>query len=213
MRSRTFTSPQAGACLLFILTGLLSSPAQADTASSYRSPAQWENWISGYEKQDAANPPPSGAIVCLGSSSMLGWHEMLRFDLEPLTVVPRAFGGSNTNDALSYADRIVLPYAPRAIVYYEGENDIAQGITPEQMAATFDQLVAKVHAAYPDCRFYVLSIKPSIERRSLWPRMQAGNALLKQRCEADERLTYVDVSAVFVKHDGADIDIGQRRHV
>ncbi|MBC2595737.1 hypothetical protein H5P28_15830 [Ruficoccus amylovorans] len=203
----------SGWCLF---AGLVALACNAGAQTPYRSPERWEGWIASYEKQDAANPPPKGAIVCLGSSSMVGWHELIGFDLAPLTLVTRGFGGSNTNDALTYADRIVLPLAPRAIVFYEGENDIAEGVSPQLVAETFDRFVDKVHAQYPQCRFYVLSLKPSPLRQALWPKMEATNAFLQERCAADPLLTYVDVSAGMFNDDGslkADIFQSDRLHM
>lgn len=100
------------------------------------------------------------------------------------------------NDALHYADRIVLPYKPRAVVLYEGDNDIAQNISPQKIADTFRQLlVEKIHKKLPECRIYFLSIKPSIRRWDMWPEMQETNRLIGSQCKEDKRLTYVDVAS------------------
>lgn len=185
--------------------------AQADVdyqSRDYNSPLKFESDIERFEKAAAANPPPKGAVVCIGSSSMLGWRDTIESDLAPITVIPRGFGGSNTNDALHYADRIVLPYQPRAIIFYEGENDIAQGIPPQQVAETFKAFVDKIHAELPACRLYFLSIKPSIQRQQLWPAMQEANAMIQKFCSQDPRLTYVDVaSGMFDEEGGLKLDI------
>ena len=130
------------------------------------------------------------------------WHDDLYDDLAPLTVIPRGFSGSNMNDVLHYADRIITPYRPRAVLLYEGDNDIAQGIAPEKIQQTFIELVEKVHAELPKTRFYVLSIKPSPSRWHMWPRMQRANELLAQACAQDGRLTYVDVASGMLGEDG-----------
>ena len=109
----------------------------------YPSPERFEEAIQRYETEAGENPPPEGAIVCVGSSSMKGWHETIKTDLAPPTLIPRGFGGSNMNDALHYVDRIVLPYRPRAVIVYEGDNDVAQGITPEKIADTFSAFAGK----------------------------------------------------------------------
>jgi len=168
----------------------------------YGDPGRFEKDIRRFEASDEKHPPPRGAIVCIGSSSMRGWHGTIEDDLAPLTVVPRGFGGSNMNDVLYYADRIVLPYEPRAVVLYEGDNDIAQGIAPGKIAETFRAFVRKVHGELPDCRIYFLSIKPSIRRWGLWPKMKEANALIAAECAKDERLTFVDVAAGMLDGDG-----------
>jgi len=133
---------------------------------------------------------------------MRGWHETIRTDLAPLTIIPRGFGGSNMNDALYYADRIVLPYKPRAVVLYEGDNDIAQGIYPSKIADTFIDLVKKIHIELPQCRIYFLSIKPSISRWKMWGKMEESNGLIAKECAKDNKLMYVDVASAMLNEAG-----------
>lgn len=196
------------AYMLFILISMnLSGFGQGSEPSSgkkYRNPEHIENKkaIQGFETLDKKQPPPQGAIVCIGSSSMRGWHGAIRSDLTPLTVVPRGFGGSNMNDALHYADKIVLPYKPRAVVVYEGDNDIAQGISPQKISETFMEFVEKIHKQLPECRIYFLSIKPSISRWELWPKMKQANSLIAEVCAKDKRLTFVNVASGMLNNDG-----------
>ena len=174
----------------------------SDVDKEYSSPARFEEAIQGFENADRKQSPPQGAIVCVGSSSMRGWHETIKNDLAPLTIIPRGFGGSNMNEALYYADRIVLPHKPRAVVVYEGDNDIAQGIAPKKIADTFRTFVKKVHKELPKCRIYFLSIKPSISRWSLWQKMKEANSIIAEECAKDKRLTFVDVASGMLDDDG-----------
>lgn len=169
----------------------------------YGSPKRFEGDIQRFETSDKKLLPPKGAIVCIGSSSMRGWHGTIADDLAPLTTIPRGFGGSNMNDMLHYADRIVLPYEPRAIVVYEGDNDIAQGISPKKIAGTFQKFVEKVHKELPKCRIYFLSIKPSISRWNLWSKMEEANSLIAAVCTKDKRLTFVDVASGMLDNKGS----------
>ena len=171
-----------------------AQPSAQDTERQYGSPTRFENSIKRFEAKDKERTPPAGAIVCVGSSSVRGWHATIQQDLAPLTIIPRGFGGSNMNDALHYLDRIVLRYHPRAIVLYEGDNDIAQGISPRKITKTFQAFVNRVHRELPDCRIYFLAIKPSIRRWTLWPQMQQANQSIAAACATDKRLTYVDVA-------------------
>ena len=99
-------------------------------------------------------------------------------------------------DALHYADRIVIPYKPRAVMLYEGDNDIGLfKIGPEQIREFFDGFVVKIHNALPQTRIYVISIKPSIARWHVWPQMQEANRLLKTACESNALLIYIDVAS------------------
>lgn len=160
----------------------------------YGAPGKFEKELKAFEEADKKSPPPAGAIACLGSSSMRMWHATIKEDLAPLTVVPRGFGGSNMNEALHALDRVVVPCKPRAILLYEGDNDIGSGIAPETVRDTFQSLVQKARAALPDVRFYVISIKPSVKRWALWPQMQAANRLLAEACAKGQGLTFIDVA-------------------
>ena len=190
--------------VLFGTLGLLGACATAAVccAAQYGDPARFEKAIRQFEKQDATNPPPAGAIVCTGSSSMRMWHKRIHQDLAPLPVVARGFGGSNMNDLLTFADRIVIAYRPRAVVIYEGDNDIAQGIDPVVIRDKFVALVEKVHTRLPRVRIYCLAVKPSIARWKLWPKMQQANRLLAAQCRRDERLTFVDITSDMLDEQG-----------
>ncbi len=164
--------------------------------------ARFENEIRAFEKSDARQMPPAGAVVALGSSSIRMWHPEIANDLAPLEIVPRGFGGSNMNDALHFADRVLLPYKPAAVLLYEGDNDIAQGQTPEAIVEKFRELTAKLHSEFPEARVYMIAIKPSPSRWEMWPEMKKANELLAAVCAADERLTYIDIVTPMLGEDG-----------
>ena len=183
---RALFLPVAG-FLFFVQTG--------SGQGAYLDPSRFESSVLTFERADSLRMPPAGAIVCTGSSSIRKWHDNIREDLAPLTIIPRGFGGSNMNDLLYYTDRIVLRYKPRAVMVYEGDNDIAQQISPGMITETFRSFVRKVHRSLPDCRIYFISIKPSIARWKLWPEMEKTNRMIEALCDQDPRLTYLDVAS------------------
>lgn len=170
--------------------------------AGYPSVERFEKAIAAFEEKDREAPSPEGAIVAIGSSSMRGWHTTIAEDLEPLTIIPRGFGGSNMNDVLAFADRVIIPYKPRAILLYEGDNDVAQKVPPEKILATYTALADKIHAALPECRIYVLAVKPSPRRWDMWPTMVETNTLLAAACAADERMTYIDIASPMLNEAG-----------
>jgi lysophospholipase L1-like esterase len=186
--------------------GLLCGIHAQDTAktqpATYKDPARFEKNILAFDSADQKQFPPAGAIVAIGSSSMRGWNATIQADLAPLTIIPRGFGGSTLHDAVHYTDRIVIPYKPRAVILYEGDNDMAIGITPEVFLEEFRAFVKKIHDKLPQARIYVLSIKPSISRWNIWPVMQAANKLLAEECAKNPLLTYVDVATGMLGADG-----------
>lgn len=172
------------------------------TDKKYNDPTIFEDAIIQFEQADSIEFPPSNAIIVFGSSSIRGWHKTIRTDLAPLTIIPRGFGGSNMNDALYYLDRIVLPYEPRAVVIYEGDNDIAQGIPPRKIVSTFSKFIKLIHNELPECRIYFLSIKPSISRWHLWEEMKRMNELIEKECSKNPQLIYVDVASPMLNENG-----------
>ncbi|HIE94221.1 MAG TPA: hypothetical protein EYQ83_15680, partial [Acidobacteria bacterium] len=177
---------------LFLVLALVVAPATAQTAAATD---RWDAAIQAFD-DDAANRP-QGAIVLTGSSSFARWRTM-EADLAPLTVVPRGFGGSKMSDVLQYVDRLVLPYKPRAVAIYEGDNDSFGGVPPETVASELKQIIAKIHAALPDTRVYVLSVKPSLARVSVWDTAQATTALYEKIVASDERVHFIDVASPFL---------------
>src|SRR5688572_9613094 len=97
---------------------------------------RWEKDIAAFEAADRISPPLKGGIVFVGSSTIRLWDVKTYFP--DLTIINRGFGGSALADAVRYADRIVLPFEPRLVVVYAGDNDIAGGVTSEEVAVEFE---------------------------------------------------------------------------
>jgi len=192
--------------LFFIMGSLTVSCAKIAIDKAYRDPTVFEKEIQVFETEDLQTFPSNNAIVCIGSSSIHGWHETIHDDLAPLTIIARGFGGSNMNDALYYSDRIVLPYKPRAIVIYDGDNDIAQRISPGKISTTFTKFINKIHSELPECRIYFLSIKPSASRLNMWLQMEQANQLISKKCANDDRLFFIDISTAMLNEDGEPRD-------
>lgn len=166
-------------------------------------PSRWADAIAAFDAD--APSRPSGAIVLTGSSSFARWQTM-EDDLAPLTVVPRGFGGSTMADVLHYVDRLVVPYEPRAVVIYEGDNDTFDGVTPEVIAQQLREIIARIHAALPETRIYVLAVKPSLARVDVWESAQATTALYREIVNADDRLYFIDVATPLLAADGTVMD-------
>lgn len=164
-------------------------------------PEKWAGAIDAFTRRDRDAPPEKGGIVFVGSSSIARWHSLER-DFPGLPVIGRGFGGSTIADSIHYADRIVLPYAPRAVVFYAGENDIAAGDSPAKVADDFATFRERVHKVLPTARILYVSIKPSPSRWHLQSKFTAANALIAKQCAGDARLAYVNVVDAMLGNDG-----------
>jgi lysophospholipase L1-like esterase len=170
----------------------------AQTAAPAATPAKAQDWepeIRKFEESDRTNPPKPGIIVFTGSSSVRRWSTLAE-DMKPLEVVNRAFGGSQFSDLDQYAKRVVNVYHPRAVVVYEGDNDLAPGSpkTPEMVASDLKRFAQIVHSDLPDTWIYVMAIKPSKVRSDTWPQMKAADQLIRDFCKTQPRMQYIDVA-------------------
>jgi len=161
---------------------------------------RWEPAIRRFEEKDRQQFPPKGATLFVGSSSIVGWN--LQEYFPELPAINRGFGGSQIADSVHFADRIVLPYKPRTIVFYAGDNGLAAGKSPQEVLADYRQFVAKVHGALPKTRIVFVAIKPSIRRWHLVEKMRQANRLIREAAQADPRLVFVDVDPPMIGDDG-----------
>ena len=162
---------------------------------------QWEADIKKFEETDRVNPPPKNAILFLGSSSIRLWSS-LQDDFPKAKVINRGFGGSKLADSTYYIDRIVVPYAPGIVVLYAGDNDIAGGLTPQQVFEDYKAFVKDVSRKLPGTKIAFISIKPSPARQNLLPKMKETNELIKAYVEGNKHLVYIDVFTPMLGSDG-----------
>ncbi|HSQ56357.1 MAG TPA: GDSL-type esterase/lipase family protein [Gemmata sp.] len=162
--------------------------------------AKWEKDIAAIEKKLSANPPPAGGVLFVGSSSIVRWDLAKTFPGEDFCNV--GFGGSTIPDCTHFASRIVAPYHPATIVFYAGDNDIAQGHKPMQVASDFHDFVAAVRRNNPTCRILFIPVKPSIARWKLFGVQKEANALVRAYCEKEMGLAYVDIVSAMLRADG-----------
>jgi lysophospholipase L1-like esterase len=116
--------------------------------------------------------------------------------------INRGFGGSELADSVRFAPRIVVPYEPRIVVLYAGDNDLAFGKSPEQVAADFEAFTRLVLGRLPKTKIIFLSIKPSPLRSRLTEKMHKANAHIEAQCKSDQRLLYVDVGSALLGSNG-----------
>ena len=188
---KLFLCPLLLCCCLFVILPVLAQD-------------KWDKEISAFEQQDQANPPAKGGILFTGSSSIRMWKSVAE-DFPGRAVLNRGFGGSQIADITRNFDRLVLPYAPRQIVIYSGDNDIGSGKSPEQVAQDFQELFHRIRAELPRAQVTFISIKPSLARWSKREEMKQANQLIRQFLESKKRGSYVDIWPKMLGPDGTPI--------
>jgi lysophospholipase L1-like esterase len=183
-------------------------------AAERAGPERWEKAIAAFEVADRANPPPQGAILFIGSSTIVRWKTLAQ-DFPEHAVINRGFGGSQIADSVCYADRIVIPCRPRLIVLRAGGNDIHAGKTPEQVAADFQAFVEQVRAKLSDVRIAYMTINATPSRWANVEREKQANQLIQAYIAAGKNLDYIDTWEATQGADGKpreDLFVKDRLH-
>ena len=188
--------------LALVLTATsIALGAQQPPLQPPQDPTRWEPAIQTFEEQDKQNPPPKGGIVFVGASSIVRWNLAESFP-DVKDAINRGFGGSEMADSAKYARRVVVAYAPRTVVLYPGENDIARGTTPETVGAGFVTFYQTVHTALPKARIIAIGLKPTPVRWHLNGKFIEANALIRSYCTSHSNCVYLDVSPGMLGADG-----------
>jgi lysophospholipase L1-like esterase len=181
----------------------LAAAMMAGCAGTPQAPPtdRWEADIQAFEQADRERPPPEGAVLFVGSSSIRLW-DTLGEDLEGVQVINRGFGGSEMDDALRFTDRIILPYRPRQVVVYAGDNDLWSGKSPQQVFEGFRALVGRIHSDLPETRVGFIAVKPSVARWSIEQKVREANELVRRFAATDPRVDYLDIFTPMLGPDG-----------
>jgi len=152
--------------------------------------------INAFQAADQKQPPPPGAVLFMGSSSIRLWATLAQ-DFPEIPVINRGFGGSLIQDSTKFADRIAIPYNPKIIVLYAGTNDLAYGNKkPLQVLSDFEAFVARIHAGLPQTRIVYISINPSVARWNEEADVLETNHLIEEYIlstnSKTERLNYIN---------------------
>ena len=186
--------------VLLLAAVAVGQGAPTTRAAKRHDPKVWEKDIEKFEAADAKAMPAPGGVEFVGSSTIRIWD--LKSAFPGVDALNRGFGGSWSVDCDYYADRIVVKYRPRLVVYYAGDNDIGGGASAASVNQAFADFVGKVKAGVPGVKIVFLAIKPSIARWKKWPEMRKANAMVKDLCEKTEGVSYLDCTAEMLGEDG-----------
>jgi len=188
--------------LLWLAACWLAAPAPvvlcAETPHNY---AQYETEIAAYERMDRTNPPPKGAVVFTGSSTIRRWTTLAE-DLPGQRALNRGFGGSEIADATYFAPRIIFPCQPRMVVIRAGGNDLHKGKSVEEVFADYKEFATQVHAALPAARIVYLSWNPTLARWEQHEKERALNQLVERYTQQAPYLRYLELYDISLGPDG-----------
>lgn len=182
------------ASVLTLLRGAVSQEKAAEKAD------RWEKEIAAMEARDAKQMTPQGGVLFVGSSSIRLWD--LKKSFPDLNAVNHGFGGSQIADSVKHFDRLVTRLAPKTIVFYAGDNDIASGKSPEQVASDFSAFHSLVRNKLPETRLIFLPIKPSGSRWKMIEKQREANRLIREQIAKDPKSVYVEIEKPMLGEDG-----------
>jgi lysophospholipase L1-like esterase len=165
--------------------------------------------VEQFAQADTAKPPVPCQVEFLGSSTIRVWGAALTTDMAPIPVINRGFGGSQMEDVNRWFDRLVPPYRPSAIVFYEGDNDIDAGKSVKRVLADFDTFMKLKSRALGATPVIFVSVKPSKARLDqVRKQAKVNRAVLKQTATRKD-LRYIDIVPAMLDH-GHPKDIFER---
>ena len=145
--------------------------------------------------------PTDSVILFIGSSSIRLW------DLDQYFPnyygLNRGFGGAHISDMLHFFKIIVSLYPIKGVVFYCGDNDIANGKTPNQVYNDFLRIYTKIIRLFPTVKFYYIPIKPSISRWDKWELMNQTNHKILILSKWNAALYYVNTTTPMLQLEGS----------
>jgi lysophospholipase L1-like esterase len=156
-------------------------------------PPFWKSIVE-FRHKDSVTVPPAHPVVFIGSSSFTKWQNVSE-DFPGYTIINRAFGGSTLVDCIRYAFDVVIPYEPKQVIIYCGENDLASSdkVTANDVVVRFKTLFGMIRQNIPHARISYVSMKPSPSRKNLQDKMKAGNKQIRLFLKKQRNADFINI--------------------
>ncbi|MGI9429066.1 MAG: GDSL-type esterase/lipase family protein [Bythopirellula sp.] len=169
--------------------------------STYRAAAleRWSAAIAALEAKDNTEVHPDDSILFVGSSSIRLWNGIAA-DMAPYHPIQRGYGGARWTDVAIFAERLIQPHQYRAIVFFVANDITGDGNdrTPQEVV----DLVAAVHATArqhnPSAPIFYIAVTPTESRWKAWPRIRAGNSLVRSFCERTDNTHFIGTESIYL---------------
>lgn len=206
LQSMTFRNPvisrrhrRSAFLLAALMAATFGAQAEGGQPSSY---AAWQPTMNDFAAADLKRRPDNNGVLFVGSSTIRLWRNLAEDFREQPVVINRGFGGSTLADCDHFVRQLVLQYRPAQVLVYAGDNDLAMGRTPEQVAQTFARFTKAVRAELPRTRIAYISIKPSPARAALLPEIRKTNRLIAEQLGQLENADYINTHNAMLTADG-----------
>jgi lysophospholipase L1-like esterase len=166
-------------------------------------PHPFQKEVDAFVLQDKREAPPLDPILLIGSSSFTFWKDVQQaFPTFP--ILNRGFGGSSLMDLIHFAPQVIFAYAPRQIVIYCGENDLAAAApaSPREVLMRFKRLYKMIRSTWSDVPIVYISIKPSPARWHLEAKFVEANRLINGYLRNKKGAVFLDVHSAMLDSRG-----------
>ena len=161
----------------------------------------YEDEIKHLEK-DSLKIGYKAETIFYGSSSIRLWTSLYN-DFENLKPVNLGFGGSTLAACVWFFERVMVPYHPKRLVIYAGDNDLGDGRHPEEVLIFFQQLVVKAGKRFCDIPCYFVSLKPSVSRWNMIDQFKFTNNLIETEIiKYNNHWKFIDVFKQMIDANG-----------
>lgn len=156
-------------------------------------PSWFDSEVADLERRTRGQRESANGILFYGSSSFTLWDDLDHYFPEH-NVINHGFGGSTLADCAEYFDRLVAAYAPSVLVVYAGDNDLADGSTPEQVLDRLRAMIQRKRETLGSVPMAYVSIKVSPARFALMHRIAYTNRIIERELRGAADVAFVDIT-------------------
>lgn len=179
-------------------------------------PPFWNDIVS-FKQQDLLNYPLRNGILFIGSSSFTRWNN-IHSAFAGYPIVNRGFGGSMLPHLIRYSYDIIIPYRPKQVIIYCGENDFASSdsISVAEVVKRFKTLFGMIRENLPMATIDFISMKPSPVRAGIQSKVKEANRKIRLFLNKQKDARFIDIyPAMLDKHGNMreDLYVEDRLHM
>lgn len=119
----------------------------------------FEDKVQSIEKRHNSYSHP---FLFIGSSTIERWKNLEK-RYSSFQALNYGISGSQVSDLIHFKERLILKSVPRGIVIYSGDNDLASGKSPDEVAQDYKKLILGIRSQQYQTIF-LLGVKQSPKR-------------------------------------------------
>ena len=135
---------------------------------------------------------PINPIIFTGSSTIKMWRTLQELNPNKM-ILNHGFGGSQTSDLIIYTKDLITDFEPTMIFIYEGDNDLANNKTVNQIISETKALIQRIRKKASKTPIYLISPKPSINRWHLNLQFEDINTALQELTVKENAIGFIDL--------------------